>query len=513
MATNFADLEKNLWSAADNLRANSDLNSQQYSTPVLGLIFLKYADTRFTKAQAEMGDTPNSRVSVGPEDYIAKGIMYLPEGARFSELVDLPEGENIGARINDAMSLIEDAHPDLKGVLPKTYNTMESALLSDLLRRFNSIPSDLDVDFFGRIYEYFLGKFAMSEGQGGGEFYTPESLVKLLVHVIEPYHGKIYDPACGSGGMFVQSAKFLEDHQGKAVDDISIYGQERATATLKLAKMNMAVHGLSADIRSGNTYYEDPFDCLDKFDFVLANPPFNVDGVKKENIKDDPRYPFGIPKPDNANYLWIQNFYSALNSKGRAGFVMANSAADARLSELEIRKQMIDSGNVDVIVSVSSNFFYTVTLPVTLWFFDKGKPEDRQDKVLFIDAREIFTQVDRAHRAFEPSQLEFLANIVRLYRGNDPESELGSTDLMDKHFPDSEYVDVKGLCKVTTLSEIVEQGYSLNPGRYVGVADEEDDGVDFHDRLSELNEELDRLNEEARILEEQIKRNTLELLS
>jgi len=274
----------------------------------------------------------------------------------------------------------------------------------------------------------------------------------------------------------------------------------------------MAVHGLSADIRSGNTYYEDPFDCLDKFDFVLANPPFNVDGVKKENIKDDPRYPFGIPKPDNANYLWIQNFYSALNNKGRAGFVMANSAADARQSELEIRKQIIDSGHVDLIISVSSNFFYTVTLPVTLWFFDKGKPEDRQDKVLFIDAREVYTQVDRAHRAFEPSQLEFLANIVRLYRGNDLESDLGSSDLINKHFPDGEYVDIKGLCKVTTLSEIEEQGHSLNPGRYVGVADEEDDGVDFHERLTELNEELETLNSEAIKIEKKISNNIFEIL-
>jgi type I restriction enzyme M protein len=312
--------------------------------------------------------------------------------------------------------------------------------------------------------------------------------------------------------MFVQSARFLEDHQGKTSDDISIYGQERATATLKLAKMNMAVHGLSADIRSGNSYYEDPFNCVDKFDFVLANPPFNVDGVKKENIKDDPRYPFGIPKPDNANYLWIQNFYSSLNAKGRAGFVMANSAADARQSELEIRKQMIDSGHVDVIVSVSTNFFYTVTLPVTLWFFDKGKPEAKQDKVLFIDAREVYTQVDRAHRAFDPGQLEFLANIVRLYRGNDPEVELDSTDLMDKHFPDGEYVDVKGLCKVATLSEIEEQGHSLNPGRYVGVADEEDDGMDFHERLSELNDELNCLNEEASELESQINNNVQKLI-
>tara|TARA_Y100000588_G_scaffold46927_1_gene44281 strand:+ start:393 stop:1934 length:1542 start_codon:yes stop_codon:yes gene_type:complete len=512
MPFNFAELQTNLWTAADNLRANSDLKSQEYSTPILGLIFLKYADNRFIKAKDKIGYKQDSRISIGPEDFKAMGSMFLPDGARFSELVELPEGEDIGARINDAMNLIEGVHPELKGVLPKTYNTMESALLSDLLRTFNSIPSDLDVDLFGRIYEYFLGKFAMSEGQGGGEFYTPESLVKLLVHVIEPYHGKIYDPACGSGGMFVQSAKFLEDHQGKAADDISIYGQERATATLKLAKMNMAVHGLSADIRSGNSYYEDPFNCVDKFDFVIANPPFNVDGVKKENIKDDPRYPFGIPKPDNANYLWIQNFYSALNSKGRAAFVMANSAADARHSELEIRKQMVDSGHVDVIISVSSNFFFTVTLPVTLWFFDKGKPEDRQDKVLFIDATKIFTQVDRAHRAFEPAQLEFLANIVRLYRGNDPESDLGSKDEMNKHFPDGEYVDVKGLCKVAILSEIKEQGHSLNPGRYVGVADEEDDGVDFHERLSELNEELEKLNAEAKILEKLIGHNIEDLL-
>jgi type I restriction enzyme M protein len=512
MANDFKQLETDLWDAADTLRANSDLTSQQYSTPVLGLIFLKYADNRFTKAKAEMGDTSNSRVSIGPEDYLAKGIMYVPNKARYANLVNLPEGEDIGAKINDAMDRLEDAHPDLKGVLPKTYNTMESSLLSDLLRNFNQIPPDLDVDFFGRIYEYFLGKFAMSEGQGGGEFYTPESLVKLLAHVIEPYHGKIYDPACGSGGMFVQSAKFLEDHQGKAADDISIYGQEKTTATLKLAKMNMAVHGLSADIRSGNTYYEDPFNCNDKFDFVLANPPFNVNGVKKENIKDDPRYPFGIPKPDNANYLWIQNFYTALNDNGRAGFVMANSASDARQSEQEIRKQMIDSGHVDVMVSISSNFFYTVTLPVTLWFFDKGKPADRKDKVLFIDAREIFTQVDRAHRAFEPSQLEFLANIVRLYRGNDSESVLGSNDLMEKHFPDGKYDDVKGLCKVTTLSNIEEQGYSLNPGRYVGVADEEDDGVDFHEKLTELNEELEGLKREAKELEDHISKNISELL-
>ena len=512
MNSSFSQLESQLWSAADNLRANSDLKSQDYSTPVLGLIFLKYADVRFSNAKEEMGDNSNSRVTIGPEDYQAKGIMYIPENSRFTYLVQLPEGEDIGAKINDAMNLIEDSHPDLKGVLPKTYNTMESDLLSDLLRTFNAIPSDLDVDFFGRIYEYFLGKFALSEGQGGGEFYTPESLVKLLVHVIEPYKGKIYDPACGSGGMFVQSANFLSDHQGRAADDISIYGQERVTETLKLAKMNMAVHGLSADIKSGNTYYDDEHSCVGKFDYVLANPPFNVDGVKKENIKDDPRYPFGIPRNDNANYLWIQNFYTALTENGRAGFVMANSASDARQSEMEIRKEMIKLGHLDVMISISSNFFYTVTLPVTLWFFDKGKPEDRKNKVLFIDAREIYNQVDRAHRDFKPEQLEFIANIVRLYRGNEVENTLDSQDLMAKHFSDG-YIDVKGLCKVAELSEIEAQGWSLNPGRYVGVADEEDDGVDFNERLTELNDELSSLNEEAGELESQISNNISELLN
>ena len=270
------------------------------------------------------------------------------------------------------MKAIEADNEDLKDVLPRTYNRLDKELLVSLLKNFAAVPMDIEGDAFGKIYEYFLGKFAMTEGQKGGEFFTPTSIVKLIVEIIEPFHGRIYDPACGSGGMFVQSAAFVEHHK-KAVTDISIYGQEKVAETIRLCKMNLAVHGLAGDIRQGITYYEDIHKSVGKFDFVMANPPFNVDKVDKERLKDDPRYPFGLPKTDNANYLWIQVFYSALNEKGRAGFVMANSAGDARGSELEIRKKMLEDRAVDVMISVGPNFFYTVTLPCTLWFFDRGK--------------------------------------------------------------------------------------------------------------------------------------------
>jgi len=504
-------LTSKLWEAADNLRANSSLKSQEYSTPVLGLIFLKYADNKFLTAKEKMEHSSSTRRTIGAADYKAEGVLYLPEKAQYSFLINLSEDEVVGQHINNAMSLIEEHNEDLKGVLPKSYNKMNDVLLADLLRTFNSIPTDSSTDYFGRIYEYFLGKFAMTEGQGGGEFYTPESLVKLIVNIIEPFEGKIYDPACGSGGMFVQSAKFIEDHQKNASNAISIYGQERVDETLRLAKMNMAVHGLSADIKSGNTYYEDLHNCVGKFDFVMANPPFNVDGIKKDRLNDDPRYPFGMPKNDNGNYLWIQNFYTALNEKGRAGFIISNSASDAKQSEKEIRKKIIKTGHVDVIITTSTNFFYTVTLPVSIWFFDKNKVSDLLDKVLFINAKEIYNQVDRRHRDFKPEQLEFLTNIVRLYRGNKVENTLGSKDLMDKHFSDG-YIDVKGLCKVADISEIEAQDWSLNPGRYVGVEDEEDDGLVFNDRLSELNNKLKGLNEKAGELERKIQNNIKEIL-
>ena len=428
-------------------------------------------------------------------------------------MLHLPEGEDIGKAINNAMRAIEADNEELRGILPKTYNHLENDTLFTLLKTFNSIAMDIEGDVFGKIYEYFLGKFAMSEGQKGGEFFTPTSVVKLIVEVIEPFHGRIFDPACGSGGMFVQSARFVENHRMNPNSEIMVYGEEKTDETVRLCKMNLAVHGLSGDIREGNSYYEDIHSCVGKFDFVMSNPPFNVNKIDKERIKDDPRFPFGMPTPDNGNYIWIQIFYSALNSGGRAGFVMANSASDARGTELEIRRKIIEAGEMDVMVAVGSNFFSTVTLPCTLWFFDKGKKDtDRQDKVLFIDARHIYNQIDRAHREFTPEQIEYLGNIVRLYRGEEPEMANGSASLLDEHFPDGTYIDVPGLCKVATIEQIESQGWSLNPGRYVGVAEREADDFDFLERLEELNEELEVLNVEARELEGRIAENVALLL-
>ncbi|MFQ5852627.1 MAG: N-6 DNA methylase [Candidatus Binatia bacterium] len=513
MAQNNSEIEKRLWDAADELRANSKLKASEYSVPVLGLIFLRYADHKFSHVEKELSGTSTGRRQIGKADYQARGVLYLPDKARFQNLLRLPEGENIGQAINDAMRAIEAENPDLKDVLPKTYNRLDNPTLIELLKLMASIPMDIEGDAFGKIYEYFLGNFAMSEGQKGGEFFTPTSIVKLIVEIIEPFHGRIFDPACGSGGMFVQSARFVEEHQENPSAEISIYGQERVAETVRLCKMNLAVHGLAGDIRQGNTYYEDLHTSPGKFDFVMANPPFNVDRVDKERLKDDPRFPFGMPRVDNANYLWIQIFYSALNDSGRAGFVMANSASDARASELEIRRQLIEGQAVDVMVAISSNFFYTVTLPCTLWFLDKGKKDtDRRDRVLFIDARQIYHQIDRAHRDFTPQQLEFLANIARLYHGEEPENHHDSADMLADRFPGSQYADVPGLCKVATSEEIEAQGWSLNPGRYVGIADREEEDFDFQERLEELNEELELLNAEVRELEERIAENVADLL-
>jgi len=507
-------LENRLWGAADELRANSRLKASEYSIPVLGMIFLRYADVKFAEAEKRIGKQRGGhrRSSGDKERYQAMGVLYLPEAARFGNLLKLPEGENIGQALNAAMRAIEQENPDLKDVLPKTYNRLENATLVELLKLMGSIPMDIEGDAFGKIYEYFLGKFAMTEGQKGGEFYTPTSIVKLIVEIIEPFHGRIFDPACGSGGMFVQSARFVQEHKKNATE-ISVYGQERVAETVRLGKMNLAVHGLAGDIRQGNTYYEDLHNCPGKFDFVMANPPFNVDRVDKERLKDDRRFPFGLPRVDNANYLWIQNFHSALGADGRAGFVMANSASDARASELEIRKRLIEAKAVDVMVAVGSNFFYTVTLPCTLWFLDRGKRgTGREDAVLFIDARNIYRQLDRAHRDFEPRQIEFLANIVRLYRDEEPENRHGSAGMLTEKFPGGGYRDVPGLCKMASIEEIEAQGWSLNPGRYVGVAAREEDDFDFFERLEELNGELEVLNSEARELEEKIALNVATIM-
>lgn len=551
MATNHTDVEKQLWQAADELRANSKLKSSEYAVPVLGLIFLRFADHRFRQAQATLATTktPKTRsrraastkqpdsstppraiaeerapYNVQPQNhqfsktqYHAEGVLYVPEEARYETLLNLPEGSNVAKQIIEAMRAIERENEDIKDdVLPKTYNRLDNATLTELLRTFANIDmTETAGDAFGKIYEYFLGKFAMSEGQKGGEFFTPTTLVQLIVEVIEPYNGRIFDPACGSGGMFVQSARFVERHQRKPTNEISIYGQEKVAETVRLCRMNLAIHGLSGDIKQGNTYYEKLHNGVGTYDFVMANPPFNVDKVDKERLKNDPRFPFGIPRPDNANYLWIQLFYSALNTNGRAGFVMANSASDARGSEQDIRQKLIEAHAVDVMIAIGSNFFYTVTLPCTLWFLDRGKANTpRKEQVLFIDARHLYTQIDRAHREFTPAQITFIANIVRLYRGQTP--DMGNADavaLMQEYtFDDGGYHDVPGLCKVATLEDIKAQGWSLNPGRYVGVAARAEEEFVFAERLQELNEELELLNREAHELEERIAENVAALL-
>lgn len=514
-----AEVEKRLWAAADQLWANTGLKPAQFSTPVLGLIFLRYAEKRFAEAEQRIGPVGSgNRRKVSKADYDAEGVIFLRPVTRFSHLQQFAESDDIGKAINEAMANIEEDNPDLAGALPRTYTDLGNPVLVELLRLL--APIDLTGDAFGKVYEYFLGNFAMREGQKGGVFYTPESIVKLIVEIIEPFHGRILDPACGSGGMFVQSAAFVERHGQNATNEISIYGVEKDRVTVNLNKMNLAVHGLSGDVREANTYAADIRQLFPRvfsegggFDFVMANPPFNVSGVRKDDLEGDWRFPFGIPKPDNANYLWMQLFHSALNDRGRAGFVMANSAGDARGSEQLIRQRMIEDGSVDVIVSIGSNFFYTVTLPCTLWFFDKGKRgTDRADTVLFLDARAIYRQIDRAHRDFLPEQIEFLANIVRLYRGEEVETEAGSDALLAQHGLGGGYVDVPGLCKVATRAEIEAQGWSLNPGRYVGATARDGEDVDFIERFEALNEELVQLNIEAAALEQQIAENAALLL-
>ena len=497
MATDLGELQGKLWEAADQLRASSGLKASEYASPVLGLIFLRYADERFAQATESVGPGSERR-PIGAEDYQAAGALYLPEESRFEGLLNLPEGADVGKAVNHAMAGIEGSNPDLQGVLPKDYSRIPDDILGELLRQLRPLPEVIEGDGFGLIYEYFLGQFAFSEGSKGGEFFTPASIVRLIVEILEPFHGKIYDPACGSGGMFVQSAHFVERRRRDPSRELSIYGQEKTGDTVKLAKMNLAVHGLAGDIREGNTYYEDLHDAVGEFDFVMANPPFNVNKIDKAKLEDDPRFPFGLPKPDNGNYLWIQTFYSALNRNGRAGFVMANSASDARGSELEIRRKLIEDRSVDVIIAVGTKMFYTVTLPVTLWFLDRGKKyTDQADQVLFIDAREIYNQIDRAHRDWTPQQIEFLANIVRLWRGEEPEFDAGSEEMLSAVLPDGAYADVPALCATATLDQIEGQGWSLNPGRYIQIPNGRVPDEVFATKIALLTEQFEALSAEA----------------
>jgi len=490
MSTNIKDLENRLWEAADHMRANSSLRLNEFAEPVLGLIFLKFAGVKHSKTEKEIAEERKSKTKnhggasvarerpVSSTDYHARGTLFVPEKARFSYLIELPEGSDMGKAVNDAMKEIEAENKELAGILPKSFQNLDSRSIITLLKNFNQIPNDIEGDAFGRIYEYFLGKFAIADGSGGGEFFTPTSIVKLIVEILEPYKGYIYDPACGSGGMFVQSVEFIKRHfengkKVKASREVSIYGQEKTDQTVRIAKMNLAIHGLSGDIRQGNTYYEDLHRSVGKFDFAMANPPFNVNGIDKERIKDDPRFPYGIPRNDNGNYIWIQLFLSALKNTGRAGFVMANSASDAGHSEKEIRMKIIEDDLVDVMIVVGPNMFYNVVIPVTLWFLDKGKKKtDRKGKILFIDARSIYHQIDRAHREWTDKHVEYIAEIVQRYRG-----EKGT----------EKYTDIKGICRVATIQQVREAGYSLNPYDYVGIADRINDALPLKDQFEKLN--------------------------
>ncbi len=524
---NRKQLQERLWAAAEQLRANGSLKLNEISEPILGLIFLKFADVRFMRTKAniesERKGIQSTRVrSISADDYKSKGVLYIPEIATFSYLMSLSENENLGKAINEAMKAIEEANVELRGVLPQDYTGLSkkadenNRILVTLFKNFNQIPDDIEGDAFGEIYEYFLGEFARAEGAKGGEFFTPQSIVKLIVEILEPYHGRIFDPASGSGGMFVQSARFVEKHmngnkKSQVMSEVALYGHEKVEGNVRIAKMNLAIHGLSGNIALVNSYYEDPFSSVGKFDYVLANPPFNVKGKDKNKqlvidparLKGDPRYYLGLPvtgkgEISNANYLWMQIFASALSPKGRAGFVMANSAGDAGNAEKEIRKKMIKAGLVDVIVSVGSNMFLNATLSCTLWFLDRSKKgTERQNKVLFINAQDIFTVIDRAHSTWTDEQIQEIAGIVRRYR-----DEEGA----------GKYEDIKGRCKVATLEKISENDYSLNPGRYVEIVEKEISNVDFDARMKELIVEFTDSTSKAHELEKKIQEDWKSIL-
>ena len=583
------------------MRQGSKLTSSQYCMPVLALLFLRYAYSRYKMVEAEIQQNRPSRggrvMPVEPSDFAAKSALYLPREAQFDYLVNLPDNivaaglktrdgqeiNSLGEAVNNAMQLVEDQSEQLTGVLPKTYTMFADDLLRELLRIFNNKTIDeVGGDIIGRIYEYFLSKFAKAVASDDGVFFTPKSLVKMLVNVLEPTQGVMLDPACGSGGMFVQTGDFVNQAGLNANTQMTFYGQEKVEYNAQLCLMNMAVHGLNGRIISGdeaNSFYHDAHNLAGKCDYVMANPPFNVDKVKAESASAAGRLPFGLPGVNqktkeigNANYLWISYFYAYLNDHGRAGFVMASSATDSANKDRDIREKLVRTGDVDVMVSVGNNFFYTLSLPCSLWFFDRNKHADIRDKVLFIDARNYYTVVDRTLNEWTEWQLRNLQAIVHLYRGEkekyqqllaDYQSVLGNTtvasaqEALDKQkaiakeaianatrkdkkrieaeqnaliaeledtletarqhewltekFGGGEYHDVLGLCKIVSIQEIEEKNYSLTPGAYVGVAEQEDDGVDFHERMTEIHAELAQLNKEANVLMDEIQKAWEEL--
>ena len=602
---NIRKLEAELWESADLLRAGSKLTSNQYCMPVLGLIFLRYAFSRYKKVEEEIFKNRPSRggrvIPVEASDFAAKSALFLLKEAQYDYLLNLPEDiktaglknkdghemTSLGEVVNNAMQLIEDQSEQLTGVLPNSYTDFSDEILSELIRIFNNSAIDeVGGDIVGRIYEYFLNKFAKNIASDDGVFFTPKSLVKMIVNIIEPKSGVLLDPACGSGGMFIQSGDFVNQSGMNANSAMTFYGQEKVEYNAQLCLMNMAVHGLTGVIKSGdeaNTFYHDAHNLDGSCDYVMANPPFNVDKVKAESSESAKRLPFGMPgvnknkEVGNGNYLWISYFYSYLNEHGRAGFVMASSATDSQGKDKDIRESLVKTGHVDAMISVGNNFFYTKSLPCSLWFFDKGKSEEIKDKVLFIDARNYYTVVDRTLNEWSEWQMKNLNAIVWLYRGetekytallNEYHSVLGyDTSFEEAHtqlkselkelqkrakteleaagrgdkkriqaeydeiiaaktdelttakeavwlyekFGDGEYKDVLGLCKVASLTDIEEKGWSLTPGAYVGVAPVEDDGVNFEERMTEIHRELLSLQAESNDLMDAISQNMKEM--
>ena len=523
---NIKKLEIELWEAADELRANSKLTASEYKDPLLGLILLRFAENKYQEAKENLAKTlpinprTKQRREATKEDFAAAGSMLLPEKAQYSYLASLPESEDLAEAVNTAMKLIEAEYEELAGILPKNYQDLtpeddsDNNLLANLIRIFNSDSvRNAKGDVFGRVYEYFLMKLSMmgAGAQEGGEFFTPPSLVQLIVNFIQPNHGIIHDPACGSGGMFVQTAHFIKDTENKSVNQaITVYGTEYKSNTTRLAKMNLAIHGIEGKIANNNSFYSDPHELFGECDFVMANPPFNVDKVDAKNkfLAEDQRLPFGAPLTGkgtigNGNYLWIQYFMSYLNPTGRAGFVMASSATDAGNAEKRIREELIKTGNVDCIVSISNNFFYTRSLPCHLWFFDKGKSDSNRDKILMIDARNVYRKVSTTINDFSEEQMEGLTAIMAMHRGEEPKVAKDNA-WFNEHFPDGKYRDIEGLCKVVTLDEVAEQDYSLTPGRYVGVNIDIDMDFDYKSRMEILHSELAELNTEANDLMNQI---------
>ena len=529
-------IEKRLWSAADTLRANSNFAANEFFMPVMGLIFLRHAYSRYLAVKEEVVKSLPSRGGKTreptKEDFSAKGAVFLRPEAQFDYLVSLPDSANRAEAIIGAMESIEADYESLKGVLPKEeYNELDNEILGQLLRKLN--PEELKKmsgDVFGRIYEYFLTQFAGTKAHDGGEFFTPVSLVSFIAKVLETDSGIVLDPACGSGGMFVQSARVVERQNENPTEKLTFFGMEKNATTIRLAKMNLAVHGLEGDIKKAITYYEDPHELIGKADFVMANPPFNVDEIDADKIKNDPRLPFGLPsvndkgKVSNGNYVWISYFYSYLNDHGRAGFVMAAGAESAGRGDALVRQKLIETGDVDVMVSIRSNFFYTRTVPCVLWFLNRAKKtKEQKDRVLMIDARNVYRKVTRKINDFSPEQEQNLLAIVWLYRGETKRykelladyrknGEDEAAAWLEERFPDCKYRNVEGLVKAVTREEIAANDWSLTPGRYVGVAETDDNDEDCAEKFASLHEELRKLNAEAVTLAEKIDANFKELM-